>query len=567
MLALAATMMTIASAESIAHTAEVVGPSFIERGVVTFGGSYSHLTADIDFDSVISNHDSMLEQLKKQMDIVEATANYTALSHFILRPLKIEVRARMKSIALRVENTAEMFGIHTRSNGDYNAPFQQDPNQRPKRQLIEAAFSVFGAGLGLYNMYELQQLKQQLAEDTDIIHHRLDKQEMQISTNTLAIQRITSALGEINSVWKEYQIVQDIKQQVEDILYKYEAAVNDFVQGLSAMGQEKGRLSPYIIPPKPLYSALAKINETAKERGARMLQLNGYSYPYSLLINNSKIEIIVHVSIVERYFHLFRFHSLPFYQNNTYLRVDTDIKYIAVAQQDDKRGAVLSQAELDACVEHTMPDYKLWACPGRILARDIYAGCVGCLFSGKPHNGKCRYEYAAEVDEAFLLSGGRIVVYAGSKEINTWEYCANSTKSTKVNPLSSKIISATKGCRTVLVHSEYTAFDDEYIKLHYDLPLARHVRLEVPAEHQDLVDELLRDVPKVSSDLVTFLHGQREEKKRHSYSISAGLIILAILIIVAYVVYVVGFYRFRQKKRRQHHLQQEQPPEPLLPVV
>jgi hypothetical protein len=330
------------------------------------------------------------------------------------------------------------------------------------------------------------------------------------------------------------------------------------------MGQEKGRLSPLVLPPTVLYETLSKINSSAKDRGEQMLQLNAYSYPYTMLVNDTRVEIIIHVNIVDRYFHLFRFHSLPYWHNDTYMRIISTENYIAVAQQEDTRGVLLMQAELDACTHHMMPDNGLWVCANRVILRSVFDTCIGRVFSGKPHKDTCRYEYAKEVDEAFLINAGSLVVFEGASDHESWQYCKNSTVQNRVKVDHGKILHVNKGCKVVLAKAEYTAFEDYVVKMQYGLPLAQRVRLQMPEKHRDIIKELLESMPKISSDAVNFHYEQRKLNRIHSWTFGTGLTILATLTLVAIVAYVWSYFRYKKKQRRQGNRLEDQPLQEIL---
>jgi hypothetical protein len=534
------------------NNSDVTGPIFRREGLVTFGNGYGHGTGTIDMGKIMDEHDTMYTSIMHSIDAIWNNTSARGMNRQTLDTLQTQVQSRLNAAAQRLENIAEMYNIRIRSD-TLSHEHRGNHTLRDKRQLLllaAGAAAIIGGAAGIFSASQIAILRAELTAEIGHIHHRIAEHDLRIAKNSAAIGKLAEAMADLNTLFTEQHIIQQVVKQVEDMLLAYEFNVEDLVLGLLAMGRQGGHLSPLVIPRNVLSATVQKIREMAKERRVQTLDLdNLYSYPYTVVVEGQKIEILVHVLVVERYYNLFHFHSLPYLHNDTYVKVSTPHTHIAVAQGDDPRGVLLDKQELDSCTHYNMKDYGLWVCSNRLILRNVTDTCIGRIYSGKPHADVCTFDYTKEADEVFLVAPGSVVAFAGTTELHSWQYCQNGTLQDRVLIHHGKLMNISKGCRIVLAKNEYTSFDNYVVRAHYNLPLASRVVLRIPDHHRDIVGEILKSITTINSATVDYILEQQTWKQTHTWTLGSGYLVLAAIVFVALALYAYSYFRHRRLER------------------
>ena len=165
----------------------------------------------------------------------------------------------------------------------------------------------------------------------------------------------------------------------------------------------------------------------------------------------------------------------------------------------------------------------------------------------KPYDRICKTEYVKDFDQVFLLDARSVVVYATSKDKNSYLYCTNTTVNERKEIEPGEVIDIPKNCKVVMPGAQYQTFDDYTIDANITLPLLRLVNLTIPDDHLLALPDFLADSPRITADNLRALINERRTRQEHHTVQGTIFFVLFGLIALAIAIYIYGYLKYRNR--------------------
>ena len=421
---------------------------------------------------------------------------------------------------------------------------------RKKRQILTALGFLFGIGIGGYSATQAIELKKQLKESNNIIHHHLEYESRIIQDSVRNLNILKEAIQLVDK--KEDDLGQNVEAlrmwaMINEVTSTYEDQVDSLIAGVWALAND--HLSPHLLEPAQVETAVEELGRQAKNQKKEVIRLNPYEYKFSVLAEEGTLLLMIHVPIIQGYYRLLKYVPIPILvQEGVYMQVrPEDESYLAIEEQGGLEGFVMSTYEADRCM--SLQGGKLRLCDQALKYKDVTRStCLGALYLNRHPTiqEKCTVTYRRNISHMYGIDHNRLLVISDTDQEGVL-HC-NGSKPLRYKKNEVQLVQVPPGCRLSNQEADFTAGEN----FHVQMPLQQYVHVPISLtwtsmgekKHQEVQDALkkIREVSDSDLHKLSYVHNKIDAV---SHAFKIGTIIFVAIMVAMIFFYFLELIRFK----------------------
>ena len=472
-----------------------------------------------------------------------------------LQHMKPNILSRRNVMLHRLQVTAGILGLTlspldptAASLLDGSGPFQLPQKKRVQRQVflgLSFIFGLAGAGLSLYNLHEIKEIKMSIKEGRDIIAREMELQTKLLKVTAEGLNVVVDSLKTLDKEVAEARTMQEFQEATHDLMWEMEEEVNNMVDGLIATSQ--GHLSCHVISTEEVQEGMEHLKLIANGKNYTMVNVNPYTLPISHTAESETLTVILHVPFVRKnLFKLFEFIPVPVNNNGIGMILNSDEKFLAFDSNNE--GIILHS--LQNCKQIVYE--KLMICENEILHLNAFnTTCLGAVYQNDIDLTKklCSFQFVKETFELYNIGNDHLLVSAGVKVMVS---CGKNK--TTIGPFNqTKLLTTVRGCDYETENMKFETRDDIIEQLNETELIPIHVLEKVwETIHVDDVTDLemkLKQYKKVSDFDFDRMTSTIKELRSLHITGGSGFGFLFCFLMLIIIFYLVGYCKYRNNHK------------------
>jgi hypothetical protein len=354
--------------------------AFTHVGTLIQSVSWAHVTLIQHWTPLLD----MLDTMNNQTILIQDWAGNGCTPTTRFDTLDDATRSRCTQVHIQANTTLQELKEMSARISDTQRRATSTSSGPPRRQkrFITAIISFLAAGLGIFNTFELANIKSQVTSNTEhlaIVEQAVSKLAHEQVQIVHAIQSLNMEIkyndykhAVTENIITALQLLQHVQTGVARVAVEVQTA-NNLLQAAW-----DGRLAPAPHQTQALEEAAHRVQLRATERGYHSLAANPevmYRLPSDHIPDEEGVRIAVHIPLAKDTMEVFRFVPFPVASStNQALYIKPEFPLLAISQ-DHSMYRELSEGQLEGCIR-LGPNY---ICDGNNQVRTD--GHNSCLWS------------------------------------------------------------------------------------------------------------------------------------------------------------------------------------------